>query len=96
MRVEVTGASDDLIEVDGAIREEFSAYNSEGDYLAFGDGTVLRVVYDQDGIWRVSRVVAGAADYTHTPGDVQTDTFDVAVLTGDIRWVLRGKDFKAA
>lgn len=92
MRVEVTGASDDLIELSGDIRDEFGAYDSDGDYLAFSDGTVLRIVYGEHGIWRVSRVCAGSADYEHTPGDVRADTFDVAVLTGDIGWAVCGKE----
>jgi len=40
--LKVYGASDDLIEIKGDIREEFSRYDSEGDYLAFSDGTVLK------------------------------------------------------
>lgn len=42
--VTIYGASDDLIEVDGAIREEFSAYG-EWRYLHFDDGTVIRGGY---------------------------------------------------
>lgn len=57
----VCGASDDLIEIDGAIVEEFNHYSSEYlAYLAFSTGVVLRVFYDDNGIWRFSPV-SGAA-----------------------------------
>lgn len=55
-KITVTGASDDLIEVDGVIREEFGVCDDDRHYLAVSDGTVLSIVYDHDGIWRVNRV----------------------------------------
>lgn len=91
--ITITGASDDLILVAGSIEEEFYAHESESDYLAFSDGTVLSIVYDEDGIWRITRVVKGSAVYKHVPGDVEADTFDVVTLKGDVSWVLRGSDF---
>jgi hypothetical protein len=96
MRIEVTGASDDLIEVDGDISEEFAAYDGPGNYLAFSDGTVLRIVYDQDGIWRVSRVISGTAEYQHESGDLLSYTSDVAVIEGTIRWVMHGEEIVTA
>jgi len=91
-RVTVTCASDDLIEIDGDIVDEYAADTRDeaAGHVALSDGTVLRVTYDADGIWRVSRVVAGSADYQHEPGDIEADTFDVATLTGCIRWVMHG------
>lgn len=97
MRVTVTGASDDLIEIDGDIREEFNVYfkDDEQDFrlLAFGDGTILRVVYDKDGIWRITRLTAGTAEMTKVDGDVVKDTFDEVTLTGDLKWVVLGKEW---
>ena len=54
----LTGASDDLIEVDGDITEELGYRDIEGkgDLVAFSTGTVLRIRYDQEGIWRITHV----------------------------------------
>lgn len=94
MKITVTGSSDDLIEIGGDIVEEWGAYNcDDGRLLAVSDGTLLRIVYDQDGIWRMSRLIAGSATYSHAPGDVEADTFDVATLEGDIRWVALAKEW---
>lgn len=88
--VKVYGASDDLIEVEGDIREEFSAYldDNESKVLAFSDGTLLRMVYDHDGIWRVTTVELGASPISHTHGSVKDDTNDVVTINGDIQWVV--------
>ncbi len=58
----VYGASDDLIEVEGAIREEFTANrDGEANLLAFSDGTLLEVTYTDAGIWRIA-----SADHSST------------------------------
>ncbi len=82
----ITGASDDLIEIDGQIVEEFPHAEETAALLAFSDGTLLQVEYDKDGIWRVKRLAAGECELTHSPGSVDLDTNDVAILTGDLRW----------
>lgn len=52
--ITVNGASDDLIEIGGAIREEFTLQDDEGgDLLAFSNGVVLRIRYTDDGVWRI-------------------------------------------
>lgn len=96
--VTVYGASDDLIEVEGAIREEFSAYDEEdGVYLAFSDGTVLHVQYDDDGLWRIALSARGAATYQHTPAvDDRENYSDRVKLTGDLQWCVMGKSFALA
>ena len=48
----IYGASDDLIELEGAIRDEFNAYD-ETSQLAFDNGAILAIRYDDDGIWRI-------------------------------------------
>jgi hypothetical protein len=90
--VRVWGASDDLIEVDGALCEEFGAFDEEeGVVLAFSDGTVLHVRYDSEGCWRVGRLVAGAAAFEHTPATGPDDDYtDRVTLTGDIAWCVKG------
>ena len=94
--VTITGTSDDLIEIDGDIREEFNhiAFNGDdkGKLLACGDGTVLRIQYDNDGIWRITRLYGGTAEFEKKEGSVEDDTFDVVTLRGEIRWVVLGDE----
>lgn len=99
--VTVTGASDDLIEVGGAIGEEFPFYTpqgsrgrDEGKLLVFSEGTVLRVKYD--GLWRVTRVAEGSAEFSKKEGSEERNTFDVVTLRGDLRWVVLGTKFVKA
>lgn len=94
MAITVNGASDDLIEVEGDIREEFTYEDTdkEGDLLAFSDGTVLRVQFGA--VWRITPVVRGNAVLT-IKQCVEDDNddgeyTDVATLDGDIRWVVQG------
>lgn len=102
----VYGASDDLIEVDGQIREEFNVID-EPRYLAFSDGTVLRIEYTSDGCWAVDQRAKGSCtiEKVHDATDDDdeprrpdgTPTYsDVVVLTGDISWVVCGADFVRA
>lgn len=98
-QITVYGASDDLIEVEGAISEEFNAYSpdDDGDLLAFSDGTVLRIRYEDDGMWRIGPLAAGTAEldlqYGRNPDD---DYSDRVTLIGDIQWVVFGKGFARA
>lgn len=94
--VKIYGASDDLIELDGDIYEEFEA-SEGGDLLAFSEGTVLRIRYDGDGIWRITPVTKGSAalvvEQCPATDDSGTDT---ATLTGDVAWVVLGSKFEPA
>lgn len=95
VEIEITGASDDLIEIEGVISEEFNWYPKDGErgYLAISDGTLMEVRYDNDGIWRFRRLIAGSAEFIHSSGSVQADTNDVVRLRGigdQIQWVLFG------
>ena len=95
--VKICGASDDLIEIDGGIREEFDYTDGEeGDLLVFSDGTVLRIVFSPSGIWRITPVTRGTGDLTidQASDDEGTDT---ATLDGDgVTWVVHGLKFTAA
>ena len=84
----IYGASDDLIELDGAIYDEFSAYD-ETSQLTFDNGAVLTIRYDDDGIWRIentnrhpSVVLTRCEDregYTDPDGPIYSDQ---ATITG--------------
>jgi hypothetical protein len=93
MSITVYGASDDLIEIDGDIREEFPYAGDDhaGDILAFSDGTVLRIAFDLDrsGNWRITPLAHGSAKLTIAQ-TVEEDDTDRADLDGDIKWVVHG------
>lgn len=94
----IYGASDDLIEVESTSfrAEEFNVLldlPNQSVLLAVSDGTVLRVRYDEDGIWRFTPVVVGSAsvDIKVCPTDDLKDYTDHVTLTGDdLRWVVYG------
>jgi hypothetical protein len=91
--ITITGYSDDLVEISGDITDEFPTYDDKN-YLAVSDGSVLSVVYDNDGIWRIHRIIIGSADFRKVDGNVLDDTFDIVYLEGDdIKWVVLGKEF---
>jgi hypothetical protein len=84
----ITGASDDLIEIDGDINEEFSSYDCENGLLCVSDGTLISVKYDEDGIWRLTPKYRGSAYKGHELGDVEADTNDKVFLEGTITWIV--------
>jgi hypothetical protein len=99
----VYGASDDLVEVDGDVREEFNPGDGPS-YIAVSDGTVLRITYD--GQWHVTRLVAGSTTYQHDAataedGDPREDGSpcysDRVILSGvPVSWVVFGDRYEAA
>ena len=93
--LKIYGASDDLIEIDGDIREEFNHYNEDDPfYLAFSDGTALSINYNNDGFWRINRLAIGSAEYSkHEGADEDGDYSDIVTLKGDIKWAIGGKNF---
>lgn len=93
MGIKITGWSDDLIEIEGDIDEEFYAYNDKN-YLAVSDGTLLSIVYDDNGIWRIYCLVPGTSHFRKDIGDISEDTFDIVYLEDeDIKWVVLGENF---
>lgn len=94
--VMVTGASDDNIEVDGDICDEFQG-GDETAYLAFSDGTVLSVRYTDEGLWRINRIRGGSAAYEHQDAEDPDGVYtDKVTLTGDLTWVVCGRGFQKA
>lgn len=101
MSIIVYGASDDLIEVEGDISEEFPYRGDDnpadrGDLFAFSDGTVLRITYTTTGVWRIATVAEGTCtlEITQAPeGD--NDNYSDRARLGDnsaVRWVVQGRD----
>jgi hypothetical protein len=96
-KIIITGYSDDNIEIEGDIREEYSWFPEDSEdtrYIAISDGTVLSARYDNDGLWRFNPVAKGSATYSKVYGLVTEDTNDVVTLEGDdISWVTIGVAF---
>jgi hypothetical protein len=90
--ITVYGASDDTIEVDGDICEEFTYHDDDkGDLLAFSDGTLLRIRFDNAGVWRITPVIRGSATTTieQAPEDDEVNYSDRATVSYAV-WVVHG------
>lgn len=98
-KIVLYGASDDLIEVesDSFPAEEFSVDCDSSIILGISDGTLLRVRYDEDGIWRFTQLMLGSANLNINVAIYDGDKgsySDTVTLTGDdLRWVVYGLDF---
>lgn len=97
--VKVYGTSDDLVEVEGDITEEFNPlHDDKPSFLAFSDGTVLRITYD--GMWHIARIAEGSAEYAkRNATDIDQDYSDIVTLTGladlPLSWCVFGDRFEA-
>lgn len=90
----IYGASDDLIEIEGSVREEFSPSYGDPILVAVSDGTLLRVSYD--GMWTIRRLIAGSADYEHVEASYEDENYsDRVALTGDIKWITCANEWVA-
>ena len=104
MSVTIYGSSDDLIEVEGDITEEFSyplsAEEGNGALLVFSEGTVLRVRYDDNGVWRINVVTTGTnfVGHVQAPEDDEDNYSDRVTLSGPspLRWVVLGTEIAMA
>lgn len=95
----IRGYSDDIISVSGDIREEFNPpYDSEdSSILSFSDGTVLGVIYDNEGIWRIKKIHSGSAEFSKIEGDDPDGNYsDEVTIRGEIQWVTFGTAYKKA
>ena len=97
-KLTITGGRFGLIEIGGDLKAEFSAAEIDdwtGGFVAVSDGTLLKTIYDDDGIWRVSLIARGESEFSKVEGSVEQDTFDVATLSSKdrFRWVVQGVDY---
>lgn len=91
MATTVTGCSDDLIELDGDLYEEFGGlYSDPRGIIGFSDGTLVKFEYDDDGIWRFKLIVKGELFDHIEQGDVEKDTFDVVHFKDGLKWAVMG------
>lgn len=93
MKTKIYGASDDLIEVEGGLRDEFDAVRDGTHRLDFSDGTALSVEYTDAGLWRIERIARGLCLLSiERATDPDSDRYsDVATLDGEVQWVRHTK-----
>ena len=87
-KTKLTGCIDDLIEIEGEIVDEFSDYYCSNGRIAFSDGTLISVNYDDEGIWRFNPIVKGSLYLGKEDGCVNEDTNDVIYFKEGIKWVI--------
>lgn len=83
--VVVYGSSDDLIEVEGILDDEFYYATYGEEFLLFDEGTVLAIQYTDEGIWRLRVARAGTATVSieRCESDGSDDDYsDRASITG--------------
>jgi hypothetical protein len=91
-KIIISGGSDDLIEIEGDIGEEFYAHQ-DGDFLSFSDGTLLKIIYTEDGCWRISVIQMNAKiieRFEATDSDSE-EYSDKLTIEGDFNWVICGQ-----
>lgn len=90
--LKIYGSSDDCIEIEGDINDEFYAVNDEPTLLGFSDGTVLEIEYNSDGIWRIAPVYKGSATYnkefeaTNSDSDDYSDVVTLTSSDPNLKW----------
>jgi len=92
----ITGASDDLIELDGDLCDEFSAYDCNDGRMALSDGTLLKVEYDEDGLWRFKVLYKGSLYDHKDEGSVDEDINDVVHFVPGIKWAVFSREMQIA
>lgn len=101
-RLEVYGASDDLIEVEGAVQEEFGGYSRDDKefLLVVSDGTVLGLKYGGEGVWNIRLVATGKGSKVTVATAIDTgdDNTDRATIEAEdpIKWVVFGHQIVVA
>lgn len=91
MTTTITGCSDDLIEIEGDINEEFVAPGWSDDFeegvITCSDGTALRFTYGKGGRWRFFPIVMGSLFVRVDQGNEEDDTCDVVHFKDGLKWV---------
>lgn len=95
MSITIYGASDDLIEVEGDIYEEFTLRDDdEGDLCATSNGCIFRILYDRDGCWRISPVVvAEGIVWSLEQCAVGGDDYSDRLTVEGVEWIVHGSGY---
>lgn len=94
--IKIYGTSDDLIEVDGAIRAEFPVTDTgdDGVLLVVSNGVVLRIRYHA--FWSIEHVAGAAVEFERCSGDDEDNYSDVATITDPVSWIVCRDTFAKA
>lgn len=98
--IKIYGTSDDRIEIEGDVYEEFNLSRDPVGWIATSNGALVRVSYDGEWHFRVRQTGYGA-HHVYPAGIEQTTELagneysDVVIIEEPIKWVLFG-DFLAA
>jgi hypothetical protein len=101
MKTRIYGSSDDLVEVDGEIYDEYGNYNQaeKGILIKASDGTRAVIKYSEDGEWKVEikdkgnlfeKVIESVGDDNeHTDEDAKecSSYSDVIVFLEGLEWI---------
>ena len=96
MSITIYGASDDLIEVEGDVRDEF--YADEMNLIATSNGVAIRIHYSQAGVWRIEFVGGDQSlvTITQAPEDDDDNYSDTCIISGDVKWIVMGEQLAIA
>lgn len=86
----ITGSSDDLIEIDGCIRDEIGFYNSSEDkpiIISLPFGWKIKGYYGEGGIWRFEPIEPFLPNYTLEKGDVDADINDILTIDCNLSYL---------
>ncbi|MBV4417180.1 hypothetical protein [Clostridium tyrobutyricum] len=66
--------------------EEFYAYDCSDGTMTFSYGTLLNVMYDNNGIWRFTPIFRGSLFEKIKSGSVEEDTNDEVYFKNGLKW----------
>jgi len=95
-KIKIYGASDDLIEIEGDINEEFSAFLDENGHIAISDGSLIKVFYNGEWFFNVLKkglctiIKRGILDK-----DNEQEYSEELLLEGKIDWIVYGNSMAA-
>ncbi len=77
--------------LDGDLVGEYVVKDRLTTYLAFSDGTLIKIREDDNLVLRIERLVVGASEFIKiAPDEKWGELSERAVLKGDLRWVVVG------
>ncbi len=96
MKLTIYGASDDLIEIEGDLRDEFGYYSDDPAEVRFSDGTVATIAYGagNGAFWRIAVLERGVGTITHTAGTHERTDYSDRLTVEGVEWVeINGRRF---
>ena len=94
--ITIYGASDDLVEIDGDVYEEFPVGGDDTSYVGTSNGALIKITYTSTGTWRITPVAGlELISIVQAPEDDEKNYTDRATISGDIAWVVCGTEYAA-